>query len=222
MSISDYFIHKDNQLLVCNKPAAIPTQKDLTGDKAMVDLAEIYGKKKLWVTNRIDRPASGLVIFAKTAKAAAHINQLFADQKITKYYLAAVPKGIADSGQLEHQLVKSKSNKSIVIDKTSKQSKTAIATFEKIVELNTWDILKISTKTGRHHQIRAQLAHHGFPIKGDVKYGARRGNKDRSIHLHCHQIEITHPVTEEPISLECMPNTEDPIWKAMIESLSSN
>ena len=217
MNIGDHIIYKDNQLLVFNKPAGVPTQKDKTEDKSLLDLAEIYAKKKLWVTNRIDRPASGVTIFAKTPTAAAHINKIFADRKIEKKYLIAVPKGIKEnsgllSNNIKHQPI---SNKAKVTDKPIKGSKPAELEYKKLKELDNYDIIEVKSKSGRHHQIRAQFAHFGFPIKVDVKYGARRSNKDRSINLHCSEIEITHPVSGDKIHLECLPNQEDGIWAAL-------
>ena len=217
MNIGDLIIYKDNQLLVLNKPAGIPTQKDKTGDKSLLDLAEIYAKKNLWVTNRLDRPASGITIFAKTPTAAAHINELFATRKVEKTYLIAVLKGIKeDQGILSHHIKpQSKSNKAKVTDQPIQGSRPGVVEFKKVYELKTYDILKVVSKSGRHHQIRAQFGHFGFPVKGDVKYGARRSNKDRSIHLHCAAISITHPISGEKIVLECRPNNEDPIWAAL-------
>lgn len=216
MRIGDHIIYKDNQLIVFNKPAGTPTQKDKTEDKSLLDLAEIYAKKKLWVINRIDRPASGVTIFAKNAGAAAHVNALFADRKVGKKYIVAIYKGMADEGHLVHHIKHQVlSNKAKVTDEPSKGSKPAELKFRKIQELNKYDLYEVISKSGRHHQIRAQLAHHGYPVKGDVKYGARRSNKDRSIHLHCGSIKITHPVSGEEIHLECQPDQEDSIWKAL-------
>ncbi len=219
MNIGDQIIYKDNQLLVFNKPAGVPTQKDKTEDKSLLDLAEIYAKKKLWVTNRIDRPASGVTIFAKTYTAAAHINAIFANRKVEKKYIIAVMKGIKEdesslSHHIKHQPI---SNKAKVTDKPIKGSKPAELTFKKLQELDTYDLIEVKSKSGRHHQIRAQFAHFGFPVKGDVKYGARRSNKDRSIHLHCAEIGITHPISGDKIHLTCLPNQEDSIWAMLSE-----
>ena len=218
MNIGDHIIYKDNQLLVFNKPAGVPTQKDRTEDKSLLDLAEIYAKKKLWVTNRIDRPASGVTIFAKTPTAAAHINALFADRKVNKKYIIAVAKGIVeDSGHLSHHIKHQPiSNKAKVTDKPIKESKPAELEFKRIKELDKYDLFEVTSKSGRHHQIRAQFAHHGFPVKGDVKYGARRSNKDRSIHLHCKTIQVTHPISGEDIILDCLPMSDDSIWQTLI------
>jgi len=216
MRIGDHIIYKDNQLLVFNKPAGTPTQKDKTQDKSLLDLAEIYAKKKLWVINRIDRPASGVTIFAKTSGAAAHVNALFANRAIGKKYIVAVYKGMDDSGHLSHHIKhQALSNKAKVFDQPEKGTKPAELTFRKIQELNKYDLYEVISQSGRHHQIRAQLAHHGYPVKGDVKYGARRSNKDRSIHLHCSEITISHPVSGEEIRLHCPPNQDDSIWKVL-------
>lgn len=216
MRIGDHIIYKDNQLLVFNKPAGTPTQKDKTEDKSLLDLAEIYAKKKLWVINRIDRPASGVTIFAKTAGAAAHINALFANREVGKKYIVAIYKGMEDEGHLVHHIKHQPlSNKAKVFDEPAKGTKPAELKFRKIQELDKYDIYEVISKSGRHHQIRAQLAYHGYPVKGDVKYGARRGNKDRSIHLHCGAIKVTHPISGDVINLHCQPNQEDSIWKAL-------
>lgn len=216
MNIGDHIIYKDNQLLVFNKPSGIPTQKDKTEDKSLLDLAEIYAKKKLWVTNRLDRPASGVTIFAKTAVAAAHVNALFADRKVDKKYIIAVAKGLAEDGALsDHIKHQPLSNKAKVTDKPIKGSKPAELAYKRIKELDKYDIFEVTSKSGRHHQIRSQFGHHGFPVKGDVKYGARRSNKDRSIHLHCKTIQITHPISGDKIVLDCLPMGEDSIWKTL-------
>jgi len=216
MNIGDHIIYKDNQLLVFNKPAGIPTQKDKTEDKSLLDLAEIYAKKKLWVTNRLDRPASGITIFAKTPTAAAHINALFADRKVNKKYIIAVAKGIEGDGQLSHHIKHQPlSNKAKVTEKAIKGSKPAELEYKRIKELDKYDLFEVTSKSGRHHQIRAQFAHHGFPIKGDIKYGARRSNKDRSIHLHCKSIQVSHPISGNQIDLYCLPMSEDSIWKTL-------
>lgn len=217
MNIGDHIIYKDNQLLVFNKPAGVPTQKDKTKDKSLLDLAEIYAKKKLWVTNRLDRPASGVTIFAKTPTAAAHINALFAERKVNKKYVIAVSKGTAEKGQLSHHIKHQPiSNKAKVTDNVIKGSKPAELEFKRIKALDKYDLIEVTSKSGRHHQIRAQFGHHGFPVKGDVKYGARRSNKDRSIHLHCKTIEVTHPISGQKITLDCLPMSEDSIWKTLV------
>ncbi len=211
--ISDWVLYKNNQLIAFNKPAGIPIQPDKTEEKSLLDLGEIYAKSNLFVIHRIDRPASGVVVLAKSKKGLARMNAQFQERTIQKTYLAVVknpPK--AQSGQLTHYLRKNeKANKTQVFDEPIKGGKQAILNYKIIGKSDNYSLLEIDLETGRHHQIRAQLAKIGSPIKGDVKYGARRSNKDRSIHLHAWKLSFQHPVTSETVDLIAdMP--DDSIW----------
>lgn len=219
-NIGDWVIQKNNQFIAFNKPAGLPVQADKTEDKSLQDLAQIYTKQKLYLCNRIDRPATGIVIFAKNQKAAAYISQQFSSKSIDKVYLAVVKSPFKHKeSKVEHLLEKNeKINKSFVVQKASKFSKPASLGLNLRAESDRYTLLQIQLHTGRHHQIRAQLAYIGYPIKGDVKYGARRSNKDRSIHLHAWKLELTHPISKERIILKAeLP--QDSLWQFFKESL---
>jgi len=211
--ISDWVLYKNNQLIAFNKPAGIPIQPDKTETKSLQDLGEIYAKSNLFIIHRIDRPASGVVVLAKSKKGLARMNAQFQERTIQKTYLAVVKIAPEKSeGQLIHYLRKNeKVNKTQVFEEPVKGGKKAVLNYKVIGKSDNYTLLEIDLETGRHHQIRAQLAKIGSPIKGDVKYGARRGNKDRSIHLHAWKLSFQHPVTSETVDLMAnMP--EDAIW----------
>ena len=211
--ISDWVLYKNNQLIAFNKPAGIPIQPDKTEAKSLQDLGEIYAKSNLFIIHRIDRPASGVIVLAKSKKGLARMNAQFQERTIKKTYLAVVKKAPEKSeGQLIHYLRKNeKANKTQVFEAPVKGGKKAILNYKVIGKSDNYTLLEIDLETGRHHQIRAQLAKIGSPIKGDVKYGARRSNKDRSIHLHAWKLSFQHPVTSETVDLVAdMP--EDAIW----------
>jgi len=211
--ISDWVLYKNNQLIAFNKPAGIPIQPDKTGDKSLVELGEIYAKSNVFIIHRIDRPASGIILFAKSKKGLARMNAQFQERTIKKTYLAVVKNAPEkEKDQLVHYLRKNeKANKTQVFEESVKGGKKAILNYQLIGKSDNYSLLEIDLETGRHHQIRAQLAKIGSPIKGDVKYGARRSNKDRSIHLHAWKLSFQHPVTAETVDLVAdMP--EDAIW----------
>ena len=216
--ISDWILYKNNQLIAFNKPAGIPVQPDKTGGKSLLEFAEIYCKSNLHIIHRIDRPASGVLLLAKSKKCLAQLNAQFQQRTIQKTYLAVVknaPK--SNEATLTHYLRKNgKSNKSHVFDKPTKGAKEANLAYITIAQSDNYTLLRIDLQTGRHHQIRAQLAAIGSPIKGDVKYGARRANKDRSIHLHAWKITFQHPVTLEKTTLTAPPPSET-IWQVFNE-----
>lgn len=211
--ISDWVLYKNNQLIAFNKPAGIPIQPDKTATKSLQDLGEIYAKSNLFIIHRIDRPASGVVVLAKSKKGLARMNAQFQERTIQKTYLAVVKKAPEkNEGQLIHYLRKNeKANKTQVFEEPVKGGKKAVLNYKVIGKSDNYTLLEIDLETGRHHQIRAQLAKIGSPIKGDVKYGARRSNKDRSIHLHAWKLSFQHPVTSETVDLVAdMP--DDAIW----------
>lgn len=213
--IGDWVISKNNQYIVFNKPPAIPSAPDKTEDKSLLQLGEIYCQSKLHLVHRLDRPASGLVLFAKTKNSLVNFNQQFKDRKIQKTYLAVVGnKPQKEKGQLRHFLRKAnKSNKSFVCTEEASNAKEAILDYELLDSIDRYHLLKIHLRTGRFHQIRSQLEAIGSPIRGDVKYGFKRGNRDRSIHLHAWQLTFVHPVNKQAITLEA-PVPDDTIWKA--------
>lgn len=213
--IGDWIITKNNQLIAFNKPAGIAVQPDGTKDKSLLELAEIYTKKKLFLVHRIDRPASGVVIFAKTDKAAKQLSAQFKDRKIKKVYLAIVrEEPPTTAGTLTHYLKKiTRLNKSIALETPEKEAKESILQYSVIAKSQYYQLLKIELETGRHHQIRAQLAAIGCPIKGDVKYGFKRGNTDRSIHLHAWKLSFIHPTSRQTINLTASV-PEEVLWQS--------
>ena len=223
MNIGSLIIYKNNQLIAFNKPATLTVQSDKTGDKALIDLAEIYCKSRLSLIHRLDRPASGIVLFAKTKKATQSLNAQFQDRKIAKKYLAVVKnKPLQSSGELVHYLRKNgKANRTSAFEKEVAHSKAAILKYKIIGSIENYHLLEIDLITGRHHQIRSQLSAIGCPIKGDVKYGFKRGNKDRSIHLHAWKLAFKHPVTQENVELIAEPPDEN-VWNAFGEFTKLN
>ncbi|MEO0337745.1 MAG: RNA pseudouridine synthase [Bacteroidota bacterium] len=219
-SIGDLVLYKNNQLIAFNKPAGITVQADKSKDKSLLDFAEIYTKSGIHLIHRIDRPASGLVLFAKTKSALASMNRQFQERSVEKTYLAVVPNlPKPTEGQLRHYLHKNgRNNKSYAVDANHKAAKEAILEYKVLASIDNYHLLEIKLLTGRHHQIRAQLAAVSNPIKGDVKYGAKRNNKDRSIHLHSWKLSFTHPTSEERVKLTAdLP--KDPVWEAFRDML---
>lgn len=215
LNIGDLVLYKNNQLIAFNKLASIPVQEDKTGDKALINLAEIYCKSKLHLIHRVDRPATGVVLFAKTEGALIGLNEQFRERKVEKTYLAVVkdlPE--AKEGELVHFLKKNgQQNKSIAFSEPVKGAKKSQLSYRHLKSIDRYHLLEIKLQSGRHHQIRAQLAAIGSPIKGDNKYGFKRGNRDRSIHLHAWKLRFQHPVSnvwEEIVA----PLPDDPVWKA--------
>lgn len=204
-------IYEDNHIIVVNKRVGDIVQGDKTGDIPLSETVKSYIKKKykkpgkvfLGVVHRLDRPTSGLVLFARTSKALARMNKMFQDKKVHKTYWALVygtPK--TKSKKLEHWLKRNpRQNKSYAHSKIVKDSKKAILQYKTLAELDTYCLLEIILETGRHHQIRSQLSAIGHPIKGDLKYGAKRSNPDGGIHLHAHKLTFVHPVSKENIEL---------------------
>ena len=217
-------IYEDNHLLVVNKPPGMLVQGDVTGDLSLVDYAKNYIKKKydkpgnvyIGLPHRIDRPTSGIVVLAKTSKALSRLNKQFSSRETEKSYWAIVKKPIPnDAAELIHYLKKNqKKNKSFAYDKAIPEAKKAILYYKQIAELKNYIGLSINLATGRHHQIRCQLATMGNPIKGDLKYGFPRSNPDGSIHLHAKAISLTHPVKKEKMNFQAAV-PDDVLWKEM-------
>ncbi len=216
-------LFEDNHIIVINKRSGDITQGDKTGDKPLSEVVKEYikdhenkpGNVYLGVVHRLDRPTSGIVIFAKTSKALERLNKALRDKKIHKTYWAVVNKFDIPSQQtLDHYLVKNpKNNKSNICKPTTQGAKRAILHYQLIKKLDNFQLLEIELETGRHHQIRVQLSSLGCTIKGDLKYGSKRSNKDGSIHLHARKITFMHPVKKEPINITA-PVPDDVIWKA--------
>lgn len=218
-------LFEDNHLIVINKRPGDIIQGDKTGDTPLSDIVKAYLKVKydkpgnvyLGVVHRLDRPTSGVVVFAKTSKALPRLNKLFAEGKTKKTYWAVVkhpPNKTSDT--LVHWLVRNpKQNKSYAHKHEVPQSKKAILDYRLVKKLDHYSLLEIQLKTGRHHQIRAQLAHIGSTIKGDLKYGAQRSNNDGSIHLHARNLAFPHPVKKDVMEFTAPP-PKDAVWDSCI------
>lgn len=218
-------LFEDNHIIIVNKRVGDIVQGDKTGDKPLSDVVKEYIKDKynkpgnvyLGTVHRLDRPTSGLVIFAKTSKVLPRLNKLFVSKDIQKTYWAIVknqPPKAQDT--LIHYLKKNpKNNKSAAHIKEVNESKKAILHYKTIKTLDNYFLLEVNLETGRHHQIRSQLSSIGCPIKGDLKYGFDRSNKNAGIHLHARHIKFVHPVKNEPISINA-PLPHDPIWNACL------
>jgi len=215
IQIGELVLYKNNQLIAFNKPAGLPVQPDKTKDKSLLNLAEIYGKSKMQLLHRIDRPASGVVLFAKTQRATQELNRQLQERSVKKTYLAVVKnKPAENSGILVHYLKKlSKSMKSVVVEKEKEGAKKAELEYRVMASSEQYHLIEIQLKTGRFHQIRSQLAAIDCPIKGDVKYGFRRSNTDRSIHLHAWKMSFTHPVTQQLEEI-IAPLPDENLWQA--------
>ena len=211
-------IFEDNHLLIVGKKPTVPVQSDISGDKCLLEFSKEYLKKRyekkgnvfLGLVNRIDRPTSGLVIMAKTSKCLSRMNKKIRLRKIRKKYWALVEKkNIKKEAMLRDFLKKnSKKNKSFVVDKTTKNAKEAILKYKITKTLKNYLLLDVLLITGRHHQIRVQLSKIGTPIRGDIKYGAKRPLQDKSISLHSKEIEFEHPVNNQILVLKCDPPDE--------------
>jgi len=214
-------LYEDNHIIAINKKSGDIVQGDKTGDAPLSDFVKAYIKKKynkpgevfLGTIHRLDRPTSGVVLYARTSKALTRMNEQFREKQVQKTYWAVVDNAPANtSGTLENYLLKNqKQNKSYVTK--GADGKHAVLDFKLLKKLDNFYHLEIKPKTGRHHQIRVQLAHIGCIIKGDLKYGAKRSNKDASIHLLAQKLEFLHPVKKEPITIVA-PAPKDSIWMA--------
>ncbi len=214
--ISDLIVFQNHQFVVANKPAGMPVQADPTNDMPLITLLEQYCKVTLLPINRIDRPVSGLVLLAKTKPAAAALNEQFRARTAVKIYLAATKDAPEkQSDELVHFIKKgnSETNISKAYKEERPNTERAVLQYEIVGKSDNYTLWKIRLLTGRHHQIRAQLAAIGCPVKGDVKYGARRANLDRSIHLHAYELRFTNPGTNEVLTFNA-PLPDDAVWKS--------
>lgn len=221
-------LYEDNHIIAVSKTCNEIVQGDKTGDTPLSEIVKAYIKEKynkpgevfLGVTHRLDRPTSGVVLFARTSKALARLNDMFKSHtEIRKTYWAIVEKAPAKTeDRLENYLVRNeKLNKSFIAKPGDREAKNAVLTYKTIATGDRYTLLEINLETGRHHQIRCQLAAIGCPIKGDLKYGARRSNPDGGISLHARKIEFVHPVSKQDISITA-PVPNDNLWHAL-ESL---
>ena len=220
-------IYEDNHIIIVNKKSGEIVQGDKTGDRPLSDIVKDYIKEKyakpgavfLGVVHRLDRPVSGLVVFARTSKALSRLNKMFAEGEVHKTYWAIVRReGVRSEGDewqtLEHWLVRNeKQNKSYAYDHEKPNAKKAVLKYRVLSHSDNYSLLEVQLLTGRHHQIRCQLAAMGCPIKGDLKYGAPRSNPDGSISLLSRRVEFVHPVSKETIIAEA-PLPDDNLWRA--------
>lgn len=219
-------LYEDNHIIAVSKSCHEIVQGDKTGDIPLSEMVKAYIKEKynkpgevfLGVTHRLDRPTTGVVLFARTSKALTRLNEMFKSHElIKKTYWAIVPTNnlLPSANRLENYLWRNeKQNKSFVVKPGTKDAKRAVLSYKTIATGNRYSLLEINLETGRHHQIRCQLATIGFPIKGDLKYGAKRSNPDGGISLHALKIEFIHPVSKEHITITA-PVPDDALWQVL-------
>lgn len=220
-------LYEDNHLIIVNKASSEIVQGDKTGDKPLSEIVKAYIKEKynkpgevfLGVTHRLDRPVSGVVLFARTSKALTRLNDMFRNQEVEKKYWAIVqnqPK--ENEGRLVHYLVRNeKQNKSFAYNTERPNSKKAILSYKLIASSDRYFLLEVNLETGRHHQIRCQLATMGCIIKGDLKYGSPRSNPGGGISLHARSVSFIHPVSKEKIEITAPIPQEDNLWRSFEE-----
>src|SRR6218665_437701 len=221
-----YVLYEDNHLIIVNKAAGVLVQGDATGDKTLSDYVKDYIKEKykkpgdvfLGTVHRLDRPVSGIVVFARTSKALERMNELFRRRDVQKTYWAVVGKRPENkSGKLTHFLLKNEEKNTVkAFDTEVKGSQKAELTYRYLGEINHYHLLEVNPVTGRPHQIRVQLATMGCPIRGDVKYGYPRTNPEGNINLHARRLYFIHPVKKEPILCKA-PLPENPFWEEFLE-----
>lgn len=219
-------LYQDNHIIIVNKRSGDIVQGDKTGDKTLCEVVKEYLKEKykkegnvyLGVVHRLDRPTTGIVVFAKTSKALPRLNKLFSEKNgVKKIYWAIVEKknNLPREGQLVHYLVKNeKNNKSKAYNREIDGAKKAQLKYKIVRELNNYSILEIELLSGRHHQIRSQLEAIGVHIKGDLKYGSARSNKDGGISLHSKKIVFQHPVSKKIVDVEADFLSDEKLWKS--------
>jgi len=222
-------LYEDNHIIAVNKTCNEIVQGDKTGDTPLSETVKAYIKDKynkpgevfLGVTHRLDRPTSGVVLFARTSKALTRLNEMFkSHEQIRKTYWAIV-QGCPNvpEARLENWLVRNEAqNKSYIAKPDAKEAKQAVLSYKTLVKGEHYTLLEVNLETGRHHQIRCQLAAIGCPIKGDLKYGAKRSNPDGGICLHARKIEFIHPVKKENICITA-PVPDDALWRALTQEI---
>ena len=216
-------LYEDNHIIVINKASGEIVQGDKTGDASLCDILKQYLKEKynkpgnvfVGLPHRLDRPVSGVVVFAKTSKALERLNEMFRTGAVKKIYWAITKESpLPAEGTLSHWIVRNeKMNKSFAYKKEVKEGKHAILDYRALRSSQNYTLIEVVLKTGRHHQIRCQLSAIGCPIKGDLKYGAKRSNPDGSISLHARKVEFIHPVSKQPISIEA-PVPTNRLWQS--------
>lgn len=221
-------LYEDNHIIIVNKAVGEIVQGDKTGDKPLSEIVAEYLKEKhhkpgaafVGVPHRLDRPTSGIVVLAKTSKALERLNEMFRRGDVQKTYWALVAnRPQQEEGELTHWLTRNeKQNKSYASDRERPGSKQAILRYKLLCSLTRYHLLEVELLTGRHHQIRCQLAHIGCPIRGDLKYGYPRSNPDGSICLHARRVIFDHPVSHELIDVVA-PVPQDTLWQAAEEAV---
>lgn len=218
--ISDWIIHKDNQIIAFNKPGGLAVQPDKTGDPSLLGLGASYIRHDLYLIHRLDRPVSGLVLLGQKPSAQTELTRQLQKGTVGKYYLAIVGERPAeDEATLKHHLKNAAGNRSAVEDEPSEGSKPAELHYRYLASSDRYHLLLIRLKTGRKHQIRTQLAHIGCPVRGDDKYGFKRANPDGNIDLHSHRIIYNHPVTDEKTE-HIAPVPDSPVWAAFADTIN--
>ena len=220
-------LFEDNHLIIINKKPGELSQGDKTNDPTLSEKVKIFLKERdkkkgnvfLGIIHRLDRPTSGIIIFSKTSKSLSRMSEQFKKHEVSKTYWAVTKKMTKKSGRLENFLLKNQSqNKSYVCNGNINGAKLAILSFKKILDLKKFSLLRINLETGRHHQIRTQFSKLGCPIKGDLKYGYKRPNKNKSIHLHSRKVSFIHPVSKKMVEVIADP-PKDEIWNLCLSNL---
>lgn len=229
MITDDRILYVDNHIIAVNKQPSEIVQGDKTGDKPLSEIVKGWIKVKynkpgevfIGVVHRIDRPVSGVVLFARTSKGLSRLNELIREHKLHKRYWAIVKGTPKESeGHLTNYLLKNeKMNKSFVHQDDSKGALRSELKYKILVRGDNYSLVEVELLTGRHHQIRAQLSHIGCPIRGDLKYGANRSNPDGSISLHARSVEFSHPISHEDINILANPPMEDKLWNTLLSQI---
>jgi len=214
-------VYEDSLLVILNKPPGMATQPDKTGDESLLGLAEAHFRQPMHLVNRLDRPVSGLILMAKTPIAMTAMTRQWQERTVEKEYLAAVsPPPPQEEGRVIHFIKKQAvSNKSIALNEEEPGTERAELAYQVLSHTERYHFLRLQLISGRHHQIRAQLAAIGCYVKGDVKYGARRSNPDRSIHLHAWRLAFEHPGSGEWMTWEVPPPATDGLWAAFLKQV---
>lgn len=223
-------LYEDNHIIAINKTNSDIVQGDQTGDEPLSEMVKTYIKDRykkpgdvyLGVVHRLDRPVSGVVVFAKTSKALTRLNKMFQDKEVKKTYWAVVKNLPPDEeGTLRHFISKdSEKNRAHLYNRQRSGAKEAILHYKIMSHSANYYLLEVNLETGRHHQIRAQLSRIGCPIRGDLKYGFPRSNENGGISLHARSIEFIHPVKQEKVSIVAPPPSDDTLWREFANMMS--
>ncbi|MBQ5873491.1 MAG: RluA family pseudouridine synthase [Bacteroidales bacterium] len=230
IELEKQILFEDNHIIILNKRSSQIVHSDKTGDVSLEEMVKHYLKTKYnkpgnvycGLVHRLDRPVSGVVMFAKTEKALVRLNKMMKEHQIHKTYWAIVRNNnIKPKATLVNFLIRNEKQNKTYVTKDTNKGKYAELDYEVLKKSDNYQLLKVNLKTGRHHQIRVQLSNIGCPIKGDLKYGFERSNKDASISLHARELEFLHPVKKEPIKI-IAPLPKDSLWQWFDENISKN